>query len=89
MNMAVNILAICEESAEALDKIEDLEDKLASVLEEQERITKGLAIMMRQNKTEFTELGTRFDGLEESVRELVDDKTLPKRATKKEKEKEE
>ena len=89
MNMAVNILAICEEASEALDKIEDLEDKLATVLEDQERIIKGLTVMMRQNKTEFTELGTRFDGLEESVRELMDDKTLPKRATKKEKEKEE
>lgn len=86
MNLAVNTLAFCEEASEALDKIEELDDKLDSIMEEQEKIKKMLTILVGQNKTEFTELGTRFDGLEEAVRELADDKTLPKRATKKEKE---
>ena len=83
MNMAVNTLAFCEESAEALDKIEELGEKLDDVLERQAKLEKLLTILVGQNKTEFTELGTRFDGLEEAVRELADDKTLPKRATKK------
>lgn len=87
MNLAVNTLAFCEESAEALDNIEELEDKLDDVLARQAKLEKLLTILVGQNKTEFNELGTRFDGLEESVRELVDDKTLPKRrATKKEEE---
>ena len=82
-DVAVSTLAYCEEASEALDKIEELEDKLDSVLENQGKIMKCLTMIVGQNKTEFTELGTRFDGLEESVRELVDDKTLPKRTTKK------
>lgn len=83
MNMAVNTLALCEEASEALDKIEDLEETLASVLEEQEKIKKMLTILVGQNKNGFNELDTRLDGLEEAVRELADDKTLPKRVTKK------
>ena len=85
-DVAVSTLAYCEEASEALDKIEDLEDKLACIMEDQDKIIKCLTLIMGQNKNEFRELGTRFDGLEESVRELMDDKTLPKRATKKEKE---
>lgn len=86
MNLAVNTLAYCEEASESLDKIEELDEKLDSVLEEQAKLEKLLTILVGQNKTEFNELGTRFDGLEEAVRELADDKTLPKRTTKKEKE---
>lgn len=85
-DVAVSTLAYCEEASEALDKIEDLEDKLACIMDDQEKIIKCLTLIMGQNKNEFKELGTRFDGLEEAVRELMDDKTLPKRATKKEKE---
>lgn len=88
MNLAVNTLAFCEESAEALDKIEDLEETLASVLEEQEKIKKCLTVMMGHSKAEFTELGTRFDGLEEAVRELADKRNNQPRKAEKEKKEE-
>lgn len=84
MNMAVNTLAYCEEASDALDKIEELEEKLDSVLENQEKMMKALTILVGQNKTEFTELGTRFDGLEEAVRELADKKNQSRKAEKKE-----
>ena len=83
MNLAVNTLAFCEESAEALDKIEELEEKLDDVLAHQAKLHKLFTILVGQNKNGFNELDTRLDGLEEAVRELVDDKTLPKRTTKK------
>lgn len=75
MNMAVNILAICEEASEALDKIEELEKKLDKMME-------VLTILVGQNKNEFTELGTRFDGLEESVRSSAKKTTKEKKEEK-------
>lgn len=90
MNLAVNTLAFCEEASEALDKIEVLEEKLDEVLARQAKLEKLFTVLVGQSKNGFDELDTRLDGLEEAVRELVDDKTLPKRTTKKvEKEKEE
>ena len=83
MNLAVNTLAFCEESAEALDKIEELEEKLDDVLAHQAKLHKLFTILVGQSKNGFRELDTRLDGLEEAVRELADDNTLPKRATKK------
>ena len=85
-DIAVSTLAYCEEASESLDKIEELEEKLDDVLAHQAKLEKLFTVLVGQNKNGFGELDTRFDGLEEAVRELADDKTLPKRTTKKEKE---